>query len=158
MKTAVLQYCWYSSPVGTLLLAGDENGLQRIQFENAQHVDPNWQENPPFFAEVVQQLQQYFDKQRQHFDLKLNPVGTDFQQSVWGCLQKIPYGQTQYYAQIAEALDSPKAARAIGMANNKNPIPIIIPCHRVIGKNGSLTGFAGGLDIKQRLLALEFQF
>jgi methylated-DNA-[protein]-cysteine S-methyltransferase len=153
-----LNYCLYHSPVGTLLLAGDDLGLRHIQFEINISIDKNWQLDQTQFKAVTQQLDEYFAKTRKTFDLKLNPQGTDFQKQVWQQLQKIEYGQTKYYAEIADEINNPKAARAIGMANNKNPIPIIIPCHRVIGKNGSLTGFASGLDIKQQLLGLEFCF
>lgn len=153
-----LNYCIYASPVGNLLLAGDVSGLQIIQFEININRDECWQQDHNNFSEVRHQLDEYFAKKRTSFDLKLNPQGTDFQKQVWKQLQKIGYGKTKYYAEIAEEINSPKAARAIGMANNKNPIPIIIPCHRVIGKNGSLTGFAGGLDVKQKLLSLEFSF
>lgn len=158
MNNEKIQYCLYQSPVGKLLLAGDNEGLQRIQFEININIDPQWQENDDFFKDVIDQLQQYFAKKRTHFDVKLNPQGTAFQKQVWNRLIAIPYGKTKYYAEIAEEIDAPKAARAIGMANNKNPIPIIIPCHRVIGKNGTLTGFAGGLEVKQQLLAIEFSF
>ncbi len=150
-----LNYCLYNSPVGKLLLAGDMDGLQRIQFECNIQIDENWQENKKRFVEVIQQLDEYFSKKRKTFDLKLNPQGTEFQKQVWNRLEQIPFGQTKYYGQIAQEIGNPKASRAIGMANNKNPIPIIIPCHRVIGKNGTLTGFASGLDIKQQLLNIE---
>lgn len=150
-----INYCIYDSPVGKLLLAGDDNGIQRIQFECAIQVDENWQENTENFKEVIQQLSEYFSGKRKIFNLKLNLQGTPFQRQVWNRLEKIPFGQTKYYGQIANEIGNPKASRAIGMANNKNPIPIIIPCHRVIGKNGSLTGFGGGLDIKQQLLTIE---
>jgi len=153
--TNKINYCICSSPVGKLLLAGDENGLQRIQFECNILINKNWIENKSMFQPAVAQLNEYFNKERLSFDLKLNPQGTKFQKHVWQRLQKIDYGQTKFYAEIAEEINNPKAARAIGTANNKNPIPIIIPCHRVIGKNGSLTGFAGGLDVKQQLLDLE---
>lgn len=153
-----LNYYIYNSPVGKLLLAGDDSGLQRIQFEINITIYENWQLNKEHFKPVIKQLDEYFLKKRQIFDIKLNPQGTAFQKQVWQQLQKIEYGKTKYYAEIADEINSPKAARAIGMANNKNPIPIIIPCHRVIGKNGSLTGFAGGLDVKQQLLGLEFSF
>lgn len=153
-----LNYYIYNSPVGKLLLAGDDSGLQRIQFEINITIDKNWQLNKEHFKPVIKQLDEYFLKKRQIFDIKLNPQGTTFQKQVWQQLQKIEYGKTKYYAEIADEINIPKAARAIGMANNKNPIPIIIPCHRVIGKNGSLTGFAGGLDVKQQLLGLEFSF
>ena len=150
-----LHYCTHASPVGKLLLAGDERGLQRIQFECNLNIDDNWTENRQMFEPVIVQLDEYFNNKRQYFDIKLNPQGTEFQKSVWKRLEKIKFGKTKYYAEIAQEINNPKAARAIGMANNKNPIPIIIPCHRVIGKNGSLTGFASGLDIKQQLLNLE---
>jgi methylated-DNA-[protein]-cysteine S-methyltransferase len=154
-------YCYYTSPVGKLLLAGDELGLSRIQFESDnQPASPesNWQKNSIQFQQTIIQLDQYFNKSRKTFNLKLNPKGTDFQQQVWSELQNIEYGQTNSYLDIAEKIGNPKASRAVGMANNKNPIPIIIPCHRVIGKNGSLVGFAGGLSVKQKLLELEFTF
>lgn len=150
-----INYCIYESPVGELLLAGDEDGLQRIQFECNIKIDDEWQQDTGTFEPVMTQLDEYFAKRRQYFDVKLNPQGTRFQKSVWKRLEKVAFGQTKYYAEIALEINNPKAARAIGMANNKNPIPIIIPCHRVIGKNGSLTGFAGGLDVKQQLLNLE---
>ncbi len=101
------------------------------------------------------QIAEYLDGKRQTFDLPLTPRGTDFQIKVWNTLQKIPYGETRSYKQIAEAIGNPKAVRAVGMANNRNPIPIIIPCHRVIGADSSLTGYAGGLSLKQKLLELE---
>ena len=154
-KKSKVHYCIYSSPVGKLLLAGDENGLQHIQFECSIKAEENWLEDKVFFKPVISQLDEYFANKRQRFDLKLNPQGTEFQKAVWKRLEKIEFGKTKYYAEIAEEINNPKAARAIGMANNKNPIPIIIPCHRVIGKNGTLTGFASGLDIKQQLLDLE---
>lgn len=101
------------------------------------------------------QITEYLDGKRRTFDLPLAPHGTDFQLNVWNTLQKIPYGETRSYKQIAEAIGNPKAVRAVGMANNRNPIPIIIPCHRVIGADNSLTGYAGGLGLKQKLLELE---
>lgn len=154
-------YCYYSSPVGKLLLAGDDLGLSRIQFETSNNqIEPNsdWQEKSKHFSKVVSQLNGYFEKTRTKFNLKLNPKGTGFQQQVWQQLQKIEYGQTCSYLDVAQAINNPKSSLAVGMANNKNPIPIIIPCHRVIGKDGSLTGFAGGLSVKQKLLELEFSF
>ena len=154
-KLNQVKYCIYTSPVGKLLLVGDEAGLQRIQFECNIKIDKNWTENSAFFKPTINQLEEYFSNKRKSFNLQLNPKGTDFQKSVWKRLEKIEFGKTKYYAEIANEINNPKAARAIGMANNKNPIPIIIPCHRVIGKNGSLTGFAGGLDVKQQLLELE---
>ena len=150
-----INYCIYSSQVGKLLLAGDEDGLQRIQFECNIDVSDKWHKDRDFFKPVISQLDEYFNNKRKVFDVKLNPKGTAFQISVWKRLKKIGFGKTKNYSEIAQEINNSKAARAIGMANNKNPIPIIIPCHRVIGKNGSLTGFAGGLVIKQQLLKLE---
>ncbi|WP_019230401.1 methylated-DNA--[protein]-cysteine S-methyltransferase [Sedimentibacter sp. B4] len=101
------------------------------------------------------QLNEYFEGKRNSFDLPLNPKGTEFQKKVWAALCDIPYGETRSYKQIAEYIGNPKACRAVGMANNKNPIMIFIPCHRVVGSDGSLTGYAGGLDMKEKLLSLE---
>ena len=108
--------------------------------------------------DACRQLDEYFEGRRQKFDIALKPHGTDFQLSAWESLLRIPYGETRSYLQQAESIHNPRAIRAIGHANSRNPIPIIIPCHRVIGKNGSLTGYAGGLDRKTRLLALEHSF
>lgn len=147
-----------SSPVGPLLLIGDENGLSRIQFATKErpHVVPeNSEHNPDFFQKTIQQLTEYFQGKRQQFDIKLNPQGTDFQKKVWQQLQAIDYGETQSYADVADKVGGKNYTRAVGGANNKNPIPIIIPCHRVVGKNGSLVGFAGGIEVKSHLLELE---
>ena len=114
-----------------------------------------WIEDNTIFSDAVSQLAQYFEGRLKQFDLDLNPQGTDFQKKVWQALLTIPYGTTVSYGQIAQRIDNPKACRAVGLANKSNPIPIVIPCHRVIGKNGKLTGFAGGLDLKQTLLDLE---
>lgn len=109
----------------------------------------------PLIKKAFSQLEEYFDKKRFEFDIPLNPQGTEFQKCVWRELVKIPYGETRSYKDIATAIGNPKSCRAVGMANNKNPICIVIPCHRVIGSNGSLTGYAGGLGIKEKLLLLE---
>ena len=109
----------------------------------------------PLLTEAAKQLLEYFSGNRTSFDLPLAPSGTEFQQKVWQALQTIPYGETWSYKKVAEAIGNPKASRAVGMANNKNPIAIMIPCHRVIGANGKLVGYAGGLDIKSTLLELE---
>ncbi|MGN0004937.1 MAG: methylated-DNA--[protein]-cysteine S-methyltransferase [Candidatus Gastranaerophilaceae bacterium] len=101
------------------------------------------------------EIEEYFDGKRRNFDIPTNPKGTEFQKRVWEELKKIPYGKTESYGKIAKKIGNPKAQRAVGMANNKNPVPIIIPCHRVIGKNGSLTGYAYGLDVKKYLLNIE---
>ena len=109
----------------------------------------------PLIAQTFEQLEEYFEGKRREFDVSCKPEGTEFQQKVWNCLQKIPYGETRTYKEIAVLLANPNASRAVGSANNKNPIPIIIPCHRVIGSKGALVGYAGGLDIKTFLLNLE---
>jgi methylated-DNA-[protein]-cysteine S-methyltransferase len=118
-------------------------------------MDPEWREDKAPLREVIQQLRAYFAKELETFELTLAPEGTDFQQSVWNELCGIPYGETISYGELAKRVGNPKASRAVGAANGQNPIPIIIPCHRVIGSDGKLTGFGGGLPIKQKLLALE---
>ena len=117
--------------------------------------EKGWEEDSTLFPDAVSQLGQYFEGRLKQFDLDLEPHGTNFQKKVWQALVTIPYGTTTTYGRIAEQIDNPKAFRAVGLANRCNPIPIIIPCHRVIGQNGKLTGFAGGLAIKQTLLDLE---
>ena len=151
-------YTWFDSPVGSLLLAGSSAGLKLVSFgagHRARSVDPEWQLDNSAFLEVVDQLQSYFAGERKNFELPLVLQGTDFQKRVWTALQKIPYGETISYKKLAETVGSPKAVRAVGAASGANPIPIIIPCHRVIGQDGSLTGFGGGLPLKKRLLELE---
>ncbi len=148
------------SPVGRLTLIASNDGLVAILWENdrpgrvrldvvaedAQH---------PVLLEAERQLAQYFAGRRKTFDLKLDFAGTAFQEKVWRALLTIPFGETRSYAQIAKQIGHPNAARAVGAANGRNPISIVTPCHRVIGSNGALTGFAGGLDVKARLLRLE---
>jgi len=118
-------------------------------------LDARLTDNSPLLQKASRQLDEYFNGKRTVFDLPLLPHGTDFQLKVWKALQTIPYGQTRSYGQIAAITGNPKASRAVGMANNRNPIAVIIPCHRVIGHDGSLTGYAGGLELKQKLLGLE---
>jgi len=164
-------YCHHDTPVGTLLLAGDSTALWRIAFAEPDSGRPQtpvsaglnrladrWQHQAEVFSPVCRQLDEYFHGTRQHFTLTLAPQGTAFQQAVWRALQGIPYGQTASYRDIAKAVNRPRAARAVGMANNRNPVPIVIPCHRVIGSNGQMVGFGGGLAVKKRLLALESAF
>jgi len=151
-------YTWFDSPVGPLLLAGSRQGLNYVSFSSGRHavaVDPGWTENHSLFDGTIRQLREYFAGERKIFSLTLSPEGTDFQRAVWAELQKIPYGETISYKQLADRIGRPKAVRAVGAANGANPIPIIIPCHRVIGNDGSLTGFGGGLPLKKRLLELE---
>jgi methylated-DNA-[protein]-cysteine S-methyltransferase len=146
------------SPLGTILLARNSVGLRYIDFQEGE--DPlipgaGWQNTQEGFDEVVAQLRAYFSGELRHFELPLAPEGTPFQLLVWGALQKIPYGQTISYAALANKVGRPRAARAVGAANGKNPLPIVIPCHRVIGSNGQLTGYGGGLHLKEALLSLE---
>jgi methylated-DNA-[protein]-cysteine S-methyltransferase len=144
--------------IGTLTLVGDEAGLRHIDFETEKNPLPireDWKKRPSFFGPVKEQLRAYFKRQLTQFDLSLAPVGTPFQLKVWQALRAIPYGELVSYKTIAQTVGNPKALRAVGAANGKNPIPIIIPCHRVIGSDGSLTGFGGGLETKRRLIDLE---
>jgi len=151
-------YTTWESPVGTLLLAGDAEALRLVSFEGSKHSAPprqEWKESKMQFAEVIRQLQAYFRGELKEFDVPLAMEGTEFQLRVWNALREIPYGETITYAQLAERIGNPKAVRAVGLANGSNPIPIIVPCHRVIGTDGSLTGFGGGLSTKKILLELE---
>lgn len=149
-------YC--ESPLGRLLLTRDERGLRGVSFpEDRYHIEPdqNWRRDDAAFGDVVQQLGAYFAGELREFHLDLDPDGTMFQRQVWQALRSIPYGVTTSYGELAEMLGKPTASRAVGAANGANPIPIIIPCHRVIGADGSLTGFGGGLPAKRWLLSHE---
>jgi methylated-DNA-[protein]-cysteine S-methyltransferase len=155
---SVVYYTRFESPVGSLLLAGDAKALRQVSFESSKRPGPSqadWKQNRAAFAEVIRQLQAYFRGELKEFDLPLAMEGTEFQLCVWNELRAIPYGETISYAQLAERIGNPKAVRAVGLANGSNPIPIIVPCHRVIGSDGSLTGFGGGLPTKKMLLELE---
>lgn len=157
-KRNAMMYTTVESPIGPLLLAGDELGLSLVHFVNGRRPkspSPAWVEDKNAFKEAIRQLRAYFSGKLTEFELPLVLEGTEFQLRVWRNLQKIPYGETVSYGQLAKRIGSPEAARAVGLANGSNPIPIIIPCHRVIGSNGDLTGFGGGLPIKKKLLALE---
>ena len=146
------------SPVGALLLAADDRGLREVLFVNGRHhasPKPGWDEDVAPFKETMRQLRAYFTGKLENFDLPLAPEGTPFQLEVWRRLCEIPYGETISYGELARKIGNPNASRAVGLANGSNPIPIIIPCHRVIGSNGKLTGYGGGLPIKEKLLALE---
>jgi methylated-DNA-[protein]-cysteine S-methyltransferase len=157
-KTSSLKYTTMDTPIGPLTVAGDERGIRLVQFVNGRRPrtpPEDWTQDKKPFGEVVRQLRLYFAGELTDFDLPLVLDGTEFQLLVWRNLQKIPYGETVSYGQLAKRIGSPDAARAVGLANGSNPIPIIIPCHRVIGSNGDLTGFGGGLPIKKKLLALE---
>lgn len=146
------------SPIGPLLLAGDRHTLRVLWFghgRKAQGPRPEWVEAAAEFRGVAQQLREYFAGTRRQFDLVLAPQGTTFQQTVWRALQDIPYGDTTSYGELARRIGDVKATRAVGLANGANPIAIVIPCHRVIGASGALTGFGGGLPTKRALLDLE---
>ncbi len=151
-------YSAMESPLGPLLLAGSRHALKIVYFsrgKKAHAAEPEWERADDAFKRVKRQLKEYFDGERRTFDIPLAPDGTDFQRAVWHALTTIPYGATCAYRDIAQRIDQPKALRAVGAANGANPIPIIIPCHRVIGSDGSLTGFGGGLESKRWLLDLE---
>lgn len=151
-------YTYFDSPVGSLLLVGGADGLREINFpKNGRRAaaDDSWREDAKSLSEPIHQLQAYFAGKLESFDLPLAPQGTPFQQKVWKQLCRIPFGETISYGELARQIGNPNASRAVGLANGSNPIPIIIPCHRVIGSNGKLTGYGGGLPIKEKLLALE---
>jgi len=151
-------YTTIDTPIGPLLLAADDTGLRHIIFQaspNPQEPDPAWRRVDALPLDVADQLNAYFAGDLRDFDLSLAPKGTTFQLEVWAALEEIPYGQTTTYAGIANQIGRPTSTRAVGAANGQNPLPIVVPCHRDIGSDGSLTGFGGGLPIKQALLALE---
>jgi methylated-DNA-[protein]-cysteine S-methyltransferase len=153
-----VSYTRIGSPIGELLLVADAQGLRLLSFLNSKRAAPvraEWREDKAPFAEVIRQLHSYFEGELREFDLPLAPEGTEFQLRVWNCLRTILYGETITYAQLARKIGNPKAVRAVGLANGSNPMPILIPCHRVIGSDGSLTGFGGGLPTKKKLLVLE---
>ena len=143
---------------GTLIVAGDEQGLRHLNFMDGKHpltIENTWRRDPAHFTMVKAQLSAYFAGHRQSFEVDLIPTGTPFQLKVWSALLEIPYGTVVSYQWIANRIGNPSAVRAVGAANGRNPISIIIPCHRVIGKHGNLTGYGGGLEVKQRLIQLE---
>lgn len=153
-----LIYTRIPSPVGELLLLGDGeslHGLYMLEAPRPMSISAAWRRDPRPFAEVERQLSEYFAGAREVFDLPLQMAGTPFQRQVWAALQQIGYGQTASYGEIAAAVGAPGAARAVGIANGRNPISIVVPCHRVIGANGTLTGYGGGLPRKRYLLDLE---
>ncbi len=140
------------------MLAAGQQGLQLISFPDGRHTrspEPEWQEESKPLRETIHQLKAYFAGELQDFTLPLDPQGTAFQLAVWKSLTEIPYGDTISYGELARRIGNPNASRAVGLANGSNPIPIVIPCHRVIGSNGKLTGYGGGLPTKEKLLALE---
>lgn len=153
-----MYYCYLDTPIGELLLAGRDGALSMIGFPKGsmrRDPEPEWIYNEKPLAEARRQLQEYFAGQRKEFDLPLKLTGTEFQVSVLEALQQIPYGETVSYGEVAKRIGRPKAMRAVGAANGRNPIPIVVPCHRVIGSSGDMTGFGGGIDTKEALLRLE---
>lgn len=153
-----LFYTYIPSPLGDLLVAGDGETLHLISFptgnKTLQHAD-HWQRNDKMFKDVAAQLDAYFAGTLKEFDVLLTLDGTDFQNQIWKNLATIPYGETATYGEMAKKAGRPKASRAVGAANGANPLPIVLPCHRVIGSTGALTGFGGGMDAKKFLLGLE---
>lgn len=153
-----MYYCHFDTPIGELLLAGDADALSMIGFPKGsmrRDSESDWIYNEEPFKNACVQLSEYFAGERKEFNLPLLLSGTEFQVSVLQALQGIPYGETISYGAIAKQIGRPKAVRAVGAANGRNPIPIIVPCHRVVGSSGDLTGFGGGLDTKAELLRLE---
>ena len=152
---------WYDelpTPIGRLRLVADAQGLREVWFESGRHQKmpaPHWKHDAGKLAFARVQLEEYFAGTRQTFALPLHPLGTPFQLAVWQELARIPYGVTISYGELARRIDQPQAVRAVGAANGRNPLPIVLPCHRVIGADGSLTGFGGGLPVKRFLLSFE---
>lgn len=154
----MIYYSQYSSPAGKIILTQENKHLTGLWFEGEKHsasIDPSWKRDEAAFKSIQQQLDAYFAGKLQRFDVSCKVSGTPFQERVWKALSKIPYGQTWSYSEIAASIGNPKAVRAVGTANGRNPISIIVPCHRVIGADGTLTGYGGGLKAKAWLLKLE---
>ena len=153
-----LLYDTIDSPIGTLLLVGDGHAVHRVDMQQGRRptrIDPSWQHEPEALADVTAQFGEYFAGTRRTFELKLSMAGNPFERRVWDELVEIPYGETASYGEIARRVGAVTAARAVGLANGRNPIAVIVPCHRVIGADGSLTGYGGGLERKRFLLDLE---
>ena len=146
---------FYQTPIGKIGIGETQGAISCILFEGQSPAAEYVRQETPLIRAAADQLAEYFDGKRTQFDLPLSAKGTAFQQSVWKALQTIPVGETRSYKAIAQQIGNPKAMRAVGMANHRNPIPIVIPCHRVVGADGSLTGFGGGLPVKEYLLNLE---
>lgn len=148
-------YYIYETKIGKILLAEEEGHMTNLYFDDQREVEGAELKETALIREAKKQLDEYLLGRRKEFNLPLKAKGTEFQQRVWQALLDIPYGETKSYGEIAKIIGNPKAARAVGLANNRNPISIFIPCHRVIGKNGKLVGYGGGLQIKEFLLTLE---
>jgi methylated-DNA-[protein]-cysteine S-methyltransferase len=156
--TETLTYTSIDSPIGELLLVGDDRALHGLYMQDGRkpaRIAPRWRRSTAAFGEVRSQLQEYFAAERITFDVPLELHGNEFELRVWRALSDIPHGQTVSYGEIARRIGAPDAARAVGLANGRNPIAVIVPCHRVIGADGTLTGYGGGLERKRLLLDLE---
>jgi len=154
----MVRYLEVDSPVGPLLVLSRNDKLTRLEFTGQPHahgIPESAQRGGPFLANVAEQLKQYFEALRRDFDVAISLDGTDFQKSVWKYLREIPWGETRSYGELADSLSNPAASRAVGAANGRNPISIIVPCHRVVGSDGAITGYAGGPDNKRWLLRHE---
>jgi methylated-DNA-[protein]-cysteine S-methyltransferase len=152
----IMKYAYiYETKLGKVMIAQDGDSISKLDLRDEIPTDDYLLGETPLLHEASKQLLEYLDGKREQFTVKLRPEGTDFQKKVWEVLKSIPYGTTVSYGEVAKAVGNPKACRAVGMANNKNPIMIMIPCHRVIGANGKLVGYGGGLEIKEWLLSLE---
>lgn len=156
----IMYYTRFDSPLCEIILVGDGDGLTNLHLNTGEgkrkiEIPEDWVLNHDFFEDTIKQIKEYICGKRIRFNVKLNLRGTDFQRKVWHKLSEIPYGELRTYKDVAESIGNKKAVRAVGMANSKNPVPLIIPCHRVIGSNGKLTGFASGLSIKERMITLE---
>jgi methylated-DNA-[protein]-cysteine S-methyltransferase len=155
---AAVRYARLTTPVGPIVVAESDDGLVAVQFERGRrprHIDPTWQPADPEELSALAQLREYFAGTRRTFEVRRALQGTPFQRRVWNAVADIPYGETRSYGTVAAAIGAPSAVRAVGAANGQNPWPIIVPCHRVIGGDGSLTGYGGGLPVKQALLEFE---
>lgn len=153
-----MQYSHLDTPIGRLLIAGDDDGLRHVRFDQPGRdavIEPHWQRGQTQLLAALEQLREYFAGRRRGFELALAPRGTPFRLAVWRQLARIPYGGTISYGELARRIGNPAASRAVGAANGANPLPIVVPCHRVIGADGRLTGFGGGLPAKQWLLQHE---
>ena len=158
IATDTILYTTFDSPIGELLAVGDERSLTKLHMQDSRRptrVGADWERDDGRFAALREQLGEYFAGDRREFDLELELRGSEFERRVWDALREIPYGETRAYGEIAIAIGAPGQARAVGAANGRNPIAVVVPCHRVIGADGSLTGYAGGLERKRLLLDLE---
>jgi len=158
MTPTTTYYDLFDTPAGQMIVVQDAKGVRHIDFQEGAvplAIDSQWQRNPDFCHTAREQLQDYFSGKLTRFDLPLAPQGTEFQQRVWVELAKVPFGETHSYGELALALGQPGASRAVGMANGRNPLSIVLPCHRIVGSNQKLTGYRGGLAIKRQLLKLE---